>query len=194
MRCTNSLNALGFNPCAYTVISWLQSLLSKINLYRYNEEGCYFRRHRDNERLAGCFGTLVIQLPSSFTGGELTVNYPADPADLAQQDKSTGGESTKATPSSAMRFSVQGNDATEEMRAFFFYADYYHEVEEITSGSRLALVYTLYHLDVDEFAIAAAAAAAAESAASGGYLNHRVAITGLVSRSDLNGRNGFACE
>jgi len=56
------------NPCAtaswhYSVEQWapIQTDLYKLLLY---EEGCYFRRHRDNERMPGCFGTLVIQLPS----------------------------------------------------------------------------------------------------------------------------------
>jgi hypothetical protein len=41
------------------------------------QQGCFFRRHRDNERLDGCFGTLVIQLPSVFQGAELTVYQPS---------------------------------------------------------------------------------------------------------------------
>jgi len=109
----------------------IQADLYKLLLY---EEGCFFRRHRDNERLNGCFGTLVIQLPSQFEGAELTVYQPSDLIDAS--DTST-----------AMRFSVQGSKATEGMHAFFFFADCYHEVETLTAGARLALVYTLYHGD-----------------------------------------------
>ena len=39
--------------------------------------------------------------------------------------------------SSAMRFSKQGGAAKKGMHAFFFYANCYHEVEELTSGARL---------------------------------------------------------
>jgi hypothetical protein len=48
-----------------------------------------------------------------------------------------------------MRFSVQGPEAEEGMHAFFFFADCFHEVENLTSGARLALVYTLFHRDGD---------------------------------------------
>jgi hypothetical protein len=36
-----------------------------------------------------------------------------------------------------MRFSQQGAAAKKGMHAFFFYANCYHEVEELTSGARL---------------------------------------------------------
>lgn len=103
-------------------------------------QGCFFRRHRDNERLDGCFGTLVVQLLSVFEGAELTVFQPSDLIDAEQDGKN----------SSAMRFSQQGDAAKDTMHAFFFYADCYHEVAEVTAGSRLALVYTLYYGDADK--------------------------------------------
>jgi hypothetical protein len=112
----------------------IQADLYKLLFY---EEGCFFRRHRDNERLDGCFGTLVIQLPSQFKGAALTVYQPSDLIDASSET------------STAMRFSVQGPEAEEGMHAFFFFADCFHEVENLTSGARLALVYTLFHRDGD---------------------------------------------
>ena len=99
------------------------------------EEGCFFRKHRDDERMEGCFGTLVIQLPSIFKGDELTVWQPSDPIE------------SDANSSTALTFSEQGARGRNQAHAFFFYADCYHELEDITSGCRVALVYTLNHND-----------------------------------------------
>jgi hypothetical protein len=56
------------------------------------EPGCFFSRHRDNERLDGTFGTLVIQLPSQYTGATLTVSDPVDLATAVKTfDFSCGG-------------------------------------------------------------------------------------------------------
>jgi hypothetical protein len=131
------------------------------DLYRLlvYEEGCFFRRHRDNERLDGCFGTLVIQLPSAFQGGELSVYQPSDLIDAS------------SAVSSAMRFSQQGDAAKNGMHAFFFFADCYHEIEEVTSGARLALVYTLYHRSVNDTAASLVAAKKPQ-----GLLNKQIVI------------------
>jgi hypothetical protein len=56
------------------------------------------------------------------------------------------------------------------MHAFFTYADCYHEVEEVTSGARLALVYSLNQLAGD------AAATAKPSPEAGGMLDKRVTV------------------
>src|SRR4051794_4947967 len=44
----------------------------KLLLY---EEGSFFIGHRDTEKTPGMFGTLVVALPSSSTGGELVVRH-----------------------------------------------------------------------------------------------------------------------
>ncbi len=44
----------------------------KLLLY---EEGDFFLPHRDTEKEQGMFGTLVLQLPSSYTGGALVVRH-----------------------------------------------------------------------------------------------------------------------
>lgn len=46
--------------------------LYKLRLY---EEGGHFKKHRDTEKEPGMFGTLVIQLPSFYQGGELIVEH-----------------------------------------------------------------------------------------------------------------------
>ena len=94
--------------------------LYKVLLY---EEGCFFRRHRDNERINDMFGTLVIQLPSVYEGATLRVFNPSVKSD-------------------AKEFSFSTNQG---MSFAAFYADCYHEVDDLTSGSRAAIVYSLCH-------------------------------------------------
>jgi predicted 2-oxoglutarate/Fe(II)-dependent dioxygenase YbiX len=84
------------------------------------DEGSFFVEHRDTEKAAGMFATLVVALPSIHTGGELVVRH---------KDRET-------------RLDMQCPDPS--MAAFAaFYADCVHEVLPVTSGCRLALVYNL---------------------------------------------------
>jgi hypothetical protein len=46
------------NSCRYTAGAHSADLYKLL----LHEEGCYFRRHRDNERLAGCFGGGPVQV------------------------------------------------------------------------------------------------------------------------------------
>jgi predicted 2-oxoglutarate/Fe(II)-dependent dioxygenase YbiX len=84
------------------------------------EEGDFFVGHRDTEKAAGMFATLVIVLPSIFTGGELLVRHQ-------------GRE---------VRFDLRASDPSEAAFAAF-YADCLHEVAPVTSGCRLTLIYNL---------------------------------------------------
>ncbi len=84
------------------------------------DEGSFFIEHRDTEKAAGMFATLVVALPSIHSGGELVVRHK-------------GRE---------VRLELQGPDPS--MAAFAaFYADCVHEVLPVTSGCRLVLVYNL---------------------------------------------------
>jgi len=74
------------------------------------------------------FGTLVIQLPSDYEGGQLTVTH--------------NGKETE--------FSFGGSDAGGNIYFTAFYADCEHEVKPITKGHRLCLVYNLLYSDIKE--------------------------------------------
>lgn len=91
--------------------------LHKLLLY---EAGGFFVGHRDTEKLPGMFGTLVIVLPSLFSGGGLVVRHK-------------GRE---------MQLDLKRDDPAEIGFAAF-YADCVHEVLPVTEGSRLTLVYNL---------------------------------------------------
>ena len=85
------------------------------------EPGGKFAEHRDTEKHQGMFGTLIIQLPSVFTGGDLIVKHC---------------KSSK----------VFHNSAPEKSSLCSFVAHYAscpHELKEVTSGYRAALVYSL---------------------------------------------------
>lgn len=58
--------SLGVSP------SLVRAELYKLLLY---EEGGFFKKHRDTEKAKGIFSTLVVQLPSKFTGGSFVVSH-----------------------------------------------------------------------------------------------------------------------
>jgi len=84
------------------------------------DEGSFFVSHRDSEKIPGMFATLIIELPSIHTGGELIIRHAG---------REERVESRPIDPSEAA-FAA-------------FYADCVHEVLPVTSGCRLTLIYNL---------------------------------------------------
>ena len=84
------------------------------------DEGSFFVSHRDTEKAAGMFATLIVALPSLHTGGALEIRHRGREA----------------------RLDLRCSDFSEIAWAAF-YADCVHEVLPVTSGCRLALVYNL---------------------------------------------------
>ncbi|KAI0334097.1 hypothetical protein GY45DRAFT_1243621, partial [Cubamyces sp. BRFM 1775] len=91
----------------------------KLLLY---ETGSHFLPHVDTEQVNGMFATMVIVLPSKFTGGAVQVKH---------------GNLTQVYDCSA--------DSLNETTVFAWYTDVEHEVKAITSGYRLALSFNLMH-------------------------------------------------
>jgi hypothetical protein len=81
------------------------------------ETSQHFLAHQDSEKNDSMVGTLVVTLPSSYTGGELIVTH---------------NEERKAYRGSKTALSLVA-----------FYADCRHEVLEVTSGYRITLTYNL---------------------------------------------------
>jgi 2OG-Fe(II) oxygenase superfamily len=77
----------------------------------------FFLAHQDSEKSDDMFGTLVVTLPSRFTGGELMVGHNEE------------------------RKTYHGSKAALSIVAF--YADCRHEVLKVQSGYRLTLTYNL---------------------------------------------------
>jgi len=95
----------------------VQAELYKLLVY---DTGSFFVSHRDSEKAAGMFATLVVVLPSHYSGGELVVRHK-------------GRE---------VRLDLRRDEPAEAAFAAF-YADCLHEVLPIASGYRLALIYNL---------------------------------------------------
>ncbi len=112
--------SLGLNLSAAAAASHndVEARLYKLLVY---EVGGFFRSHRDSEKEAGMFGTLVILLPSAYEGGELVVEH-------AGQQR------------------IINCNEGEQWRCFSyaaFFADCKHEIKPVTSGYRVALTFNL---------------------------------------------------
>ncbi|MBK5942172.1 hypothetical protein CCR96_23610 [Halochromatium roseum] len=99
----------------------VEAALYKLLIY---DAGSFFVSHRDTEKAPGMFATLVMVLPSLYTGGELIIRHKAQEVRLDLR-----------------------RDEPSEVAFAAFYADCRHEVQPIASGHRLALVYNLIRTD-----------------------------------------------
>ena len=84
------------------------------------EAGGFFAPHKDSEKAPGMFGTLVVTLPSTHSGGALEVRHDGD----------------------TVRF-ASGEGTLTEAGWCAFYADCEHEIRTVESGYRVALTYNL---------------------------------------------------
>lgn len=98
----------------YTVSAHIYKLL----IY---QQGDFFLPHKDTEKEKGMFGTMIIGLPSQYTGGELEIHFEGVTAiaDFAQ------------------------NPNPYSINYAAFYADCDHEVKPLRSGYRVCLAYNL---------------------------------------------------
>ena len=106
------------------------------------DKGSFFKPHRDTEKIAGMFGTLVVCLPSRHEGGTLILEHDGQ---------------TK-------RIDFGGKDSDFQMRYVGFYADCRHEVTPVKSGYRVCLVYNLASAGKKQPEVPHRAAAVAEVA------------------------------
>src|SRR5438270_6690320 len=87
------------------------------------DAGSFFVGHRDTEKVPGMFATMVLVLPSTYSGGELIITHLGRKMVL----------DTRPEEPSEIGFAA-------------FYADCVHEVRPIIAGCRLTLVYNLRFL------------------------------------------------
>ena len=118
----STLNSVVQSCTAKLGLSGNQQNRCRANLYKMllYERGGHFKKHRDTEKEPGMFGTLVVQLPSKHEGGALVIQHGGESKNYAYSTKSDEGFFATA-----------------------FYADCEHELQPVTSGWRLCLVYNL---------------------------------------------------
>lgn len=104
----------------------------KLNVYK---KGGFFKPHVDTPRGGNMFGTLVVCLPTTFTGGDFEIEHGGAKDVFAwgeggdQEAKQSGGSSeTQIKPI---------------VKWCAFYSDCTHQVLEVTSGHRITLTYLL---------------------------------------------------
>ncbi|KAI4517125.1 hypothetical protein K525DRAFT_211588 [Schizophyllum commune Loenen D] len=107
--------ALGVNMA----VSQPRTELYKLLLY---ETGSHFLPHVDTEKVDTMFATIIVVLPSPFTGGAAHLSH------------GSLSEVYDCAPASDMKTTVLS-----------WYTDVTHSIKPITSGYRLALAYNVYH-------------------------------------------------
>lgn len=103
-------------------VQTIAASLYKLLIY---EKGGFFLPHKDSEKEKGMFGTLIVGLPSTYTGGEVVVRF--------------GGEEEV--------FDLAVAASNYKMPHLAFFADCEHEIKPVRSGYRLSLVYNLVQKD-----------------------------------------------
>jgi len=94
-----------------------QRLAAELHSLLIYGPGQFFKQHQDSERADGMVGTLVVTLPSKFTGGNIVVEHQGE---------------------------VASYRATKQPLSFIaFYADCRHQIRPVRTGYRVVLTYDL---------------------------------------------------
>ena len=109
----------GIQSIVPTVVG-LKAELYKLNIYA---RGGFFKVHVDTPRSEKMFGSLVVCLPTQFTGGELIVRHH-------KEEIKYDWSSTASDTSSTLHWAA-------------FFSDVIHEVLPVSEGYRVTLTYNL---------------------------------------------------
>ncbi|HEV8629187.1 MAG TPA: 2OG-Fe(II) oxygenase, partial [Thermoanaerobaculia bacterium] len=94
-----------------------QRLAAELHSLLIYGPGQFFKQHQDSERADGMVGTVVVTLPSTFTGGAIVVEHQGE---------------------------VASYRATKQPLSFIaFYADCRHQIRPVRTGYRIVLTYDL---------------------------------------------------
>ena len=104
----------------------IRAQLYKMNIYT-GPTGC-FKAHVDTPRGGKMFGSLVVCLPSQFTGGALVTRH-------------NGQQVT-------YDWSSPADGPVQNIRWAVFFSDVEHEILEVTEGHRVTLTYNLYYDEI----------------------------------------------
>ncbi|CAN0540605.1 unnamed protein product, partial [Scytosiphon promiscuus] len=117
----------------------------------------HFKPHKDTEKEAGMFGTLVVQLPTydGHEGGTLVVRHRGMQQAFAWEDPdgsyherasaagAAAGAAAATVPGGASADAASSSPPSLPVRCAAFYGDCEHELLPVTSGVRLCLLYNL---------------------------------------------------
>ena len=118
LESTDILNTIASVMNANSSPSFIRAELYKLNVY---STGGHFKAHVDTPRSKEMFGSLVVCLPSQFTGGALVTRH---------QDR---------------QVTLDWSSSPNATHWASFFSDVEHEVLPVTSGHRVTLTYNLYH-------------------------------------------------
>ena len=113
-------------PILQEIQSFVSTIIGlKAELYKLNIYACggFFKAHVDTPRSEKMFGSLVVCLPTQFTGGELIVRHH-------KQEIKYDWSSTAPDTSSTLHWAA-------------FFSDIEHEVLPVSEGYRVTLTYNL---------------------------------------------------
>ena len=102
----------------------IRAELHKLNMY--TGPGGHFKFHVDTPRSEDMFGSLVVCLPTQFTGGALVTRHKGE-------QKVFDWSSSPEDPLNVVCWAA-------------FFSDVEHEILPVTSGHRLTLTYNLYFI------------------------------------------------
>ena len=127
-----------FQICSTPILQVIQSIVPTVvglraELYKLNiyARGGFFKAHVDTPRSEKMFGSLVVCLPTQFTGGELIVRHD-------KEEIKYDWSSTASDTSSTLHWAA-------------FFSDVEHEVLPVSEGYRVTLTYNLsYQSEVGE--------------------------------------------
>ena len=107
------------NDLLFPKTSNLRADLHNMLIY---EKGCFFDFHQDSEKEDGMVATLVVVLPTSYTGGNLVIEYQGLTKELG---------------------SSYGYGSKQNLQFIAFYADCKHMLQKVSYGYRIALTFNL---------------------------------------------------
>ena len=119
-----------FQICSTPILQEIQSIVPTVvglraELYKMNiyARGGFFKAHVDTPHSEKMFGSLVVCLPTQFTGGELIVRHH-------KEEVKYDWSSTASDTSSTLHWAA-------------FFSDVEHEVLPVSEGYRVTLTYNL---------------------------------------------------
>ncbi|KAL6061725.1 Fe2OG dioxygenase domain-containing protein [Balamuthia mandrillaris] len=122
----------------------------KLNVYG---PGGRFKSHVDTPRSPDMFGSLVVCLPTAFSGGQLLIHHPLSSSSSSASSSTVSCTSSPEGCRKQDQVTVDwssGPEVPKQIRWAAFYSDCEHEILPVTDGYRVTITYNLYAIEKDE--------------------------------------------